>query len=109
MSTSRGHQQSQQNAAFFKPIGDIAEAADALHSDDEQETLNKNDNGEQSQQQEGKAGNEDDDEQLEHPVEVIESLCMECGENVRLYFDAKMDNPLMMHDRCCYIKIHGYL
>lgn len=59
----------------FKPILEAAEAADALSSDDE---------GDQHVKGNGIHGNGEGDEYEagEHPVEEIESLCMQCHGDV---------------------------
>lgn len=72
----------------FRPIGDAAAATDALKDEDDQMQV---DNtaviaGQEQKQQKQNNDENDDGEPLEHPVEEIESLCMQCGENVgRLY------------------------
>lgn len=66
----------------FRPIGDAAAATDALKSEDDAQMQVDNAGvatGQEQSQQDG-----DDGEALEHPVDEIESLCMQCGENVRL-------------------------
>lgn len=74
----------------FRPIGEAAAATDALKSQDDDDVQMQVDNtagagaaagtgAVQSEQQ-------DDGEPLEHPVEEIESLCMQCGENVSWSF-----------------------
>lgn len=74
--------------SHFRPIRDIAEAADAIPSDDEKGSHKKQklDEGDAAAAAAAQDGNDDDameeDEKLEHPVEEIESYCMECGENV---------------------------
>lgn len=55
----------------FRPIGEMAQAADAMPDGDSDDNID-NDNSDSQQQH---YGTED------HPVEVIESLCMQCGEN----------------------------
>ena len=62
-------------ANAFKPIGEAAEATDALQDIDDNDDGNIVD-GDHDGIQEGTYGTED------HPVEVIESLCVQCGENV---------------------------
>lgn len=57
----------------FRNIGDIAAATDALEERDDVVKA------------EGDNEQQEDEEGLEHPVEQIESLCMECGENVSPY------------------------
>jgi hypothetical protein len=69
----------------FRPIGEAAEATDALKDgnragDKDSEEGMQVDAATRQQQQDNDAN--DDGEQLEHPVEEIESLCMQCGENV---------------------------
>lgn len=68
----------------FRPIGEAAAATDALKAeDDEQMQVDSNAGAVAGQQQQQQEKN-DDDEPLEHPVEEIESLCMQCGENVSI-------------------------
>lgn len=88
MSSSKELKRDHQTA--FRPIGEAAAATDALKGDDddEQRALQKKQQaaGDQEMQVDGgnsaQQGDEDDGESLEHPVEEIESLCMQCGENV---------------------------
>ena len=62
-------------ANAFKPINEAAEAADALSSDDEGDEVGKTPD-------EGGGGAGDSADGGDHPVEEIESLCMQCHENV---------------------------
>ncbi|KAK9899759.1 zf-ZPR1-domain-containing protein [Cystobasidium minutum MCA 4210] len=73
--TSPSKELKRDHQTAFRPIGDIAAAADALKGDEDAEQMQVED-GQQSK--ELKTSN---DEELDHPVESIESLCMQCGEN----------------------------
>lgn len=77
--TSPSKELKRDHQTAFRPIGDIAAAADALKGDEDAEQMQVED-GQQSK--ELKTSN---DEELDHPVESIESLCMQCGENVGIF------------------------
>lgn len=62
---------------FFKPIGEAAEAVDALPDEPEADRAAEGQSAAEREDGEGKY----DDVQ---PVDSIESLCLECGKNVGL-------------------------
>lgn len=81
-STSPSKELKRDHQTAFRPIGEAAAATDALKGDDDEDAQMQVE-GQQEKQARVKA---DNDEELEHPVESIESLCMQCGENVSCTF-----------------------
>jgi len=69
----------------FRSIRDMADATDAIPGDDDREASKRRKIQTDTDGQQVNAAVDqdmgDNDEQLEHPVEEIESYCMECGEN----------------------------
>lgn len=88
----------------FRPIGEAAAAADALKAEDEQMQVD-NTAGEKQQEE------VDDGEALEHPVEEIESLCMQCRENgttrMLLTMIPYFKEVIIMSFRCPHCGFHN--